>query len=129
MIKKNIDIIINNYDFFSVNSYIQGTIFQGFIGCSPKNPILYEALKDAYNINVEYLTNHYHLLTANLYNIIKNGDYQMDYKLYKELESDGEKAVTVDDNGEPILIHYWKDKIIPKKIPECGNTITQTFYF
>lgn len=114
MIEKKIDEIVKDYEFFSVKSYIEGTIFQGFIGCSPRNPIIYEALKDAYLIDIENLTNHYHLLTANLYSIIKDGNYNFKYKLYKELESDDEKAITIDDNGEKILVHYWKDKIIPK---------------
>lgn len=110
--------IVNDYEFFSVKSYIEGTVFQGFIGCSPKNPIIYEALKDAYMIDVENLTNYYHLLTANMYTIIQDGNFDFEYKLYKELESDGEKAITVNDNGEPILTHYWRDKVIPGKPKE-----------
>ena len=48
-----------------------------------------------------------------MYSIINDHQYNFDYKLYKELESDGEKAKTVDDEGNVILTHYWKDKIIP----------------
>ena len=107
--------IIKAYEFFSVKSYIEGTVFQGFIGCSPKSPIMHEALKDAYSIDIENLTNNYHLLTANMYSIIQNGNFDFEYKLYMELESDGEKAITVNDNGEPILTHYWRDKVIPGK--------------
>lgn len=113
MIETDIENIVKKYDFFSVNSYIEGTVFQGFIGCSPCNPIIYEALKDAYTIDIDNLTKHYHLLTANMYTIIKKGNYNFDYYLYKELESDGEKAVTVNEFGEPILIHYWRDKVVP----------------
>jgi mannosyltransferase OCH1-like enzyme len=116
IIEQPIENIVQDNEFFSVNSYIEGTIFQGFIGCSPKNPIIYEALKDAYMIDVENLTQNYHLLTANMYSIIKNGTFNFNFKLYKELESDGEKAVTVNDEGETILIHYWRDKVIPNKL-------------
>jgi mannosyltransferase OCH1-like enzyme len=114
MIETNIENIVGNNAFFSVNSYIEGTIFQGFIGCSPRNPIIYEALNDIYTIDVENLTKNYHLVTANLYTIIKEGVFDFENKLFRELESDGEKAVTVNDFGEPILIHYWKHKVIPK---------------
>lgn len=112
MIETNIDTIVKDYDFFSVKSNINNTIFQGFIGCVPKNPIIYAALKDVYTIDVDHLTKFYHLLTANMYTIIFNGNHT-NYKLYKELPSDDVKAITVDDFENQILIHYWKDKTIP----------------
>lgn len=115
IIETSLDEIVKSYEFFSVKSYIEGTIFQGFIGCVPKNKIIHDALKDAYEIDIDYLTERYHLLTANMYSIINNNQYNFEYKLYKELESDGEKAKTVDDEGHVILTHYWKDKIIPTK--------------
>lgn len=117
--------IVRNYDFFSVKSYIEGTVFQGFIGCTPKNQIIYEALKDAYNIDIDYLTKNYHLLTANMYKIIKDGKFQFKYKLYKELESDGEKAKTVNDFAEIILTHYWKTKIVPNNLPISSIILEQ----
>lgn len=113
IIETSLDEIVKSYEFFSVKSYIEGTIFQGFIGCLPKNKIIHDALKDAYEIDIDYLTKRYHLLTANMYSIINDHPYEFEYKLYKELESDGEKAKTVDDEGQVILTHYWKDKIIP----------------
>jgi hypothetical protein len=53
-----------------------------------------------------------------MYDIIEKSKLEkdIDYILYEELESDGEKAVTINQFGEPILIHYWKDKIIPKPL-------------
>jgi len=118
MIKIDLEDIMYEYPFFSVKSYIDKTVFQGFIGCEPKNRIIYEALKDAYTIDVDLLTRHYHLLTAHMYEIIKKSglEQDIDYILYEELESDGEKAVTINQSGEPILIHYWKDKIVPKQL-------------
>jgi len=116
MIEDEIANIVKDNDFFSVNSYIKGTIFQGFIGCAPRNQIIYEALKDAYYIDIDKLTKEYHLLTANMYTIINNGTFDFKYKLYRELESDGEKAITVDDIENiqhKILTHYWKFKVVP----------------
>jgi len=114
MIEVNLEEIIQDNEFFSVNSYLKGTIFQGFIGCSPKNKIIYEALKDIYNIENEVLMKNYYVITGNLFKIVYTNFYDFKYKLYYELESDDEKAQTVNDDGIIILTHYWKDKIIPK---------------
>jgi mannosyltransferase OCH1-like enzyme len=110
MIQCNIDNIVDDYELFSVKSYIDGTIFQGFIGCTPRHPVLYKALKDAYEIEMNVLTKNYHLLTENMWRFFCESD---NYKLYREIESHGEMAVTVNDEGSPILIHYWKKKVIP----------------
>lgn len=110
MIECPLESIVQNYELFSVKSYIENTIFQGFIGCIPRHPVLYAALKDAYLINVEELTNSYHLLTENMHRFFLEND--SDKKLYKELESTHDKAITVNDHGTPILTHYWKTKII-----------------
>lgn len=116
MIEDNIENITKEYQFFSVNSYLKGTIFQGFIGCVPNNKIIYEALKDIYEIHNDELMKNYYIITANLFKIIYTNMYDFDYKLYYEQESDHEKAVTVNDDGVVILTHYWKDKAIPEII-------------
>ena len=72
MIETNIENIVKNYDFFSISSVFPNTIFQGFIGSIPKNIIIYKALGDAYNINIQQLSKNYHLFCFNLYDIIKN---------------------------------------------------------
>jgi len=128
MIQTELENITKNYEFFSVNSYIKGTIFQGFLGATPRNKIIYEALKDAYYINVGELTKHYHLLTANMYTIIYNNHYDFEYKLYRELESDEEKAATVNENDEVILIHYWKTKIVPLNHNNNMHLMKNTIY-
>uniref|UniRef100_A0A6C0B8W4 Glycosyltransferase n=1 Tax=viral metagenome TaxID=1070528 RepID=A0A6C0B8W4_9ZZZZ len=111
MIECSIDNIVKDYELFSVKSYIENTVFQGFIGCIPRHPILYMALKDVYTINVVRLTNDYHLLTRNMFEFFNENE---NHKLYQELESDGEKAITIDDEGSLILTHYWKNKTIPQ---------------
>jgi hypothetical protein len=59
-----------------------------------------------------------------MFNIIKDGTFDFEYKLYRELESDDAKAITVNDNGEPILTHYWRDKVIPgKPVIENNNIV------
>ena len=113
MIYADLNDIAKDYEFFSVNSYIKGTIFQGFLGSLPRNKIIYEALKDAYEIDGERLIKEYHLLTANMYSIIYNNKYEFAYKLYNEVEGT-EMAYTVDDRHRIVLIHYWKVQIIPQ---------------
>jgi len=73
MLQYDMNYISSDYDFFSVNSsYCPGCIFQGLIGAVPQNKIIYEALKDAYNINIKKLNEDYLLICRNLYKIIKN---------------------------------------------------------
>lgn len=113
MLEDNIENIVQDYTFFSVKSLVSNTIFQGFIGSVPRNKIIYEALKDVYNIDINYLTNNYHLLTANMYTIINEGIFDFKYKLYTENGNDGEKVNTENDDNKIILIHYWRNKNIP----------------
>lgn len=110
MIECNIGFIVGDYQLFSVKSYIDSTIFQGFIGCIPRHPVLHKALKDAYEIDIDVLTKNYHMLTENMWSFFCESE---NYILYRELESDREKAITINKDGYPILIHYWKTKVIP----------------
>ncbi len=73
MIQTNIDSIVKDYDFFSVESmdYCPLCIFQGFIGAKPNNQIIYEALVDLYNMDTNVLNNDYLKVCKNLYTILK----------------------------------------------------------
>lgn len=119
MFQTNIDNICLNYDFFSVNStYCPGCIFQGLIGATPKNKIIYDALKDAYNINVNLLANNYLLICSNLYHILKtytNDNVKYNIKLYEEIYGSDEIAITVDPNRKNLIIitHYFILKTVP----------------
>jgi len=120
MIQTDINTIIKDYSFFSVlSNYKQNSIFQGFIGCTPQHPIIYEALKDAYSINPEILRSSYHLLCDNLYTIIVDRQFtmqnptDMNIHLYKERVFNDLSYETYNENNESLLIHYWKFKTIP----------------
>ena len=73
MLQKNINEIVNDFDFFSVESthYCPSCIFQGFLGANPKNQIIYEALCHAYNVNINTLNKDYLLICKTLFNILK----------------------------------------------------------
>ena len=115
MIQKNINSIIKNYDFVSVESthYCPSCIFQGFIGATPKNEIIYEALKDAYNVDNNLLNNDYLLLCRKLFNILKK-KWKYNIKIYKEIYGSNKVAITVDGN-KIILSHYFATKIVPNE--------------
>lgn len=116
MLQYNMDYISSDYDFFSVNSsYCPGCIFQGFIGAVPKNKIIYEALKNAYSINITNLNNDYLLICRNLHNIIKNNMWDFKYKIYDETYGNNKVAITVDreKNNLIILVHYFHSKVVP----------------
>lgn len=118
MLEENIDIIISNYDSVFVKSFMQNThLFNGFICTYPKNPIIYEALKHAYNTDDSILTQHYHYLCEELL-IIFNRLNLPNMKIYQEVNKSNEGyggSIIVNDDGKKIMSHYWQSKIIPEK--------------
>ena len=123
MIYDNIENIIQDNSFFSVLSIMPKSIFNGAIGTSPKNPIIYSSLKYVYDINdMSIFMNKYHLLCENLYDTVMNNTYDFKIKLFKEYYNTvGESAKTLNDNNDIIFIHYYKYKIIPKNINNDNN--------
>jgi FkbM family methyltransferase len=126
MLYDNIENIIKDYRFCSIYSSIIGTIFNGFLACSPRNDIIYNALKNIYNIDIELLNNNYQLLTTNLYEIIHKEKYY-NIKLYREIHNNEVSAKTIDDNNNVIFVHYCVDKIIPQYSLDLLN-INQEFF-
>ncbi len=113
MIYTNIEHIVKNYDFVSVNSSaVPGSIYQGIIGASPGNKIIKEALFHAYNTSPQILDNEYHYLCRELYNIVTRNDFGYNIKLYEERRINDLGDDIID--GEILLFkHYWKYKVIP----------------
>ena len=113
MLNCDIESIVKDNTFLSVESSAHpGTIFNGFIASCPANSIIYAALINAYRINSRELNSNYHLLCKNLYGIIQNID-QKYWKLYIEVFYDDNTYAVVNDEGDLILFHYWKNKEIP----------------
>lgn len=114
MLYVNIDTIVKNYNFVSVNSSNHpGTIFQGILGASPKNKIIKKALYNAYHTNPNILDNHYLYFCKQLYNIIKNDTFGYNIKLYKERRINPNNGDDILDGKRLLFKHYWKHKIIP----------------
>lgn len=115
MIYDNIENIIKDYNFISVIGLDTSTLCVGYICTFPKNPILYEALKYIYNLDVSMFINSYNLLCKNLHDIVHYNTYNFKIKLYKEFHyTIGESAKVIGDVGNIIMVHYYKYKIIPK---------------
>ena len=120
MIECNMDEIIKDYEYFSVNStYFPNSIFQGFIGCTPKHPIMYKGLKDIYEVDNNKLIEkpeNFHDICRNMYHFVTNYEDKSKIKLYEEVFGTPEVANVVDlqDNNKLVLKHYHIKKIIPK---------------
>lgn len=120
MIECNIDEIIKDYEYFSVNStYFPNSIFQGFIGCTPKHPIMYKGLKDIYEVDNNKLIEkpeNFHDICRNMYHFVTNYEDKSKIKLYEEVFGTQEVANVVDlqDNSKLVLKHYHITKIIPR---------------
>jgi mannosyltransferase OCH1-like enzyme len=117
MIQENIEDIVGDADFFTVNSnYFPGTVFQGFLGASPKHPLIYKALYDIYHISTQDLIREFHVLCKNLYNFIqeelRNGERKYIIKLFDEVYGN-ETDAYVKSGEKLVLIHYHIKKVIP----------------
>lgn len=114
MLYVNIDTIVKNYNFVSVNSsVIKNSIFQGILGASPKNEIIKSALYKAYNTKNTILNKDYHYFCRQLYDIIKQNDFGYNIKLYKEKRINHDDGDYILDKKTLLFKHYWKHKIIP----------------
>jgi hypothetical protein len=119
MIQDNIENIIGDADFFTVNSgYFPGTVFQGFLGAVPQHPLIYMALKDLYYCPIENLRGEFHLLCKNLYQFIQQHRTPKNL-LFEEIYGNEDEAHVVNEDKKLVLIHYHIKKIIPQgtKVP------------
>lgn len=110
MIYESIDRVLQDYSFVSVNCTMESmpnSIFQGVLGAEAKNPIIYEALKAFYNMDLEVLHSNYHHLCKELYVIYNSyeGD-KTNYKLYLEV-ANGKEVI---DQSTLLFRHFWDNK-------------------
>lgn len=123
MLYVDINTIVKNYNFVSVNSsYFPGSIFQGIIGASPKNKIIKRALYEAYNTDPKILDDNYLYFCEQLYNIIKENNYGYNIKLYEERIVIGKPYAEIFDGDIFLCRHYYQDKVIPRTISDREYT-------
>jgi lipopolysaccharide biosynthesis glycosyltransferase len=114
MLYVNIDTIVQNYNFVSVNSSCHPkSIFQGILGTSPKNEIIRRALYNVYNVDINILKVNYHYFCVKLYDIIKNDDCGYSIKLYEERRINNDVGDDILEGTKLLFKHYWKHKVIP----------------
>lgn len=114
MLYVDIDNVVKNYNFVSVNSSCHpGVIFQGILGASPKNEIIKRALYKAYNTEQVTLDSYYHYFCKQLYDIIKENNFGYNIKLYEERRITGNNGDEILDGDTILFKHYWYSKVIP----------------
>ena len=115
----NIHDIIKSYDSVFVKSFMRNThLFNGFIATYAKNPIIYDALKHAYETEDMAVQKHYHYLCEELWRIYHKHNLP-NMKIYQEhnkVHTGYGGSVILDDEGEKIISHYFKSKKIPNII-------------
>ena len=127
MIYQDINYLVENYDFFTAVTELSNSCrcFNGFIGSSPNNEIIRNAIYDCVNIDVEQLTNEYHLLCDNLFTIINNSQ-EKNIKLLVEDGGDASatgvgKIYDRENLNDPVLIHYFRVKnYLVRSLYKCG---------
>jgi hypothetical protein len=110
MIYQPVNTIVKNYSFISVNSWVANTISNCVIGSEQGHPIIYEALKRVYTMNVNLLDNDFHYICRDLYNIYNsfNGDKSNCVLLNEIANPSGDRIV---DSNEIIMFkHFWRNK-------------------
>jgi mannosyltransferase OCH1-like enzyme len=117
LLKINIDHIINDYpcDFFVPITTNSSLAFNGFLGCKQKSKVMYEVLKNAYDVNTDVLKEHYFTLCQNLSRIVQNNTHTEKIHLFEEILPTYDIGRTIDHNGKELLCHYWLTKV-PKEL-------------
>lgn len=110
MIYQPVDTIVKDYSFISVNSWVANTISNCVIGSEQGNPIIYEALKRVYTMNVNLLDKDFYHICKDLYNIYNsfNGN-KINCALLNEIANPAGDRI-VDSNNITMFKHFWRNK-------------------
>lgn len=106
---RNIDIVIKDYDFVSVESTHQNVLFNGFIAVVPKHKMLYDLLTMTYNLKNVELQKDYLLICRKSFLIYLNYQNSI-HHIYKEREYMSYTIINDTNTVTPLLIHYWEKK-------------------
>ena len=119
----NINNIIQDYDSVFAKSFMKNEhLFNGFIATYPRNEIIYNALKHAYNTENNTLQSNYHYLCEELLRIVLSEQKKLSSQnmiIYQEYSDtiDGKCVGRFkNSNEETVFIHYWQDREIPSNL-------------
>lgn len=118
LLNTSIDKIINGNSFVSIEGYYNNIkiLFNGFLVCTPRHPIIREALVNAYNIDNDDLLNDYFLICKNLYEIV-NRIERDNIAIFQERHSKEFLAgVRTYADEKLILTHYCWILLIPSLV-------------
>ena len=119
MFETNIEKIIQDYNSVFAKSYMENEhLFNGFIATYPRNEIIYNALKHAYNTENETLQSNYHYFCEELLRIVNAKDKQNTIIYQEYSDTIDSKGVGRFKNGneETVFIHYWQNREIPSNL-------------
>lgn len=110
----NIGKIIENYDNVFIRSFMKHTgFFNGFIVTYKKCPIIYDALKNAYNTENSTLRHDYFYFCKELFKAYESHNPE-NIKIYEEsLNAERNVGFILDSNKERLLSHHFSNKKIP----------------
>lgn len=110
MIYQAIDSIVDNREFFAVDSWLPHTVSNCIIASAKGNPIVFEALRQMYTINLDLLDTDFHFMCKRLYSIYHSyeGD-KTGFALFKELQNEAGDRI-VDTKGLTLFKHFWRNK-------------------
>ena len=129
MIYQPIDTIVQSYAFFSVKSrQVPNSLFQGILGAEARHPIIYQALRTMYHMDLNLLITDYHYLCKDIYNIYRSFAEKDTCCLYEE--NPGKQIANI-VNSEGLLLfrHYWREKdAIPVSLKKKNLVYCCVFY-
>jgi hypothetical protein len=118
MLYDPIESIVGTKSFVSVWALRpEGSVFNGFLGGSPKHPILYAALKDAYSTSNEQLEEDYTLFCKNLGGFV-NKNAETNVKMLRELVNNDTFCKIEDPDSKKISLIHYQSMDIPAKAPD-----------
>lgn len=112
-----LETIIGKHSFVSVWALRpEGSVFNGFLAAAPKHPILYAALKDAYNTTNEQLQGEYTLFCKRMGGFVTE-NIGANVKMMKEITNNDVFCTIEDPDSKKISLIHYQSMDIPDKAP------------
>jgi hypothetical protein len=128
MIYENIEKIIDDFDFVTVNSSCHpGSIFQGIIGANSGNLIIKKALFKACETDLESIKSDYHIFCKQLFDIVQSSE-KYKIRLLNEHRPNSKGDLITDEENNIYFIHYWKRKNIKFNLQEYISFVKYHLY-